>query len=254
MPTGSYPGCCRFFTGVSSGGTCSRLSGSARLGIDDGWNIRCAFHGGATSSLVDGTPWAFTGDTRPSTIAAAGAGAILRPHRRSEVVERDFPRRCSLASNHENANARFITCPLGSDRRRCVSMIDHCPKKHREPLTEAPVLAVVHIVMSTERCVVRLGGPLPRFATRVTRKSFRAAKEFALQRDDTMAAPDVFTSCRVNVQRSRSNECRRDVRSSAPECGCCRREKPEWVHREHGLLQRRHQIGADRPCSRGRGR
>src|SRR3979411_3104312 len=138
MPTGSYPGCCRVFTGVSSGGTCSRLSGSARLGIDDGWNIRCAFHVGATSSLVDGTPCAFTGDTRPSTIAAAGAGAILRPHRRSEVVERDFPPRCSLASNHENANARFITCPLGSDRCRCVSMIDHCPKKHREPLTEAP--------------------------------------------------------------------------------------------------------------------
>ncbi len=42
--------------------------------------------------------------------------------------------------------------------------------------------------MSTERCVVRLGEPLPRFATRVTRKSFRAAKKFALQRDDTMAA------------------------------------------------------------------
>src|SRR5258708_40125701 len=43
--------------------------------------------------------------------------------------------------------------------------------------------------MSTERCVVRLGGPLPRFATRVTRKRFRTAKEFALQRDDTMAVP-----------------------------------------------------------------
>src|ERR1700737_1652303 len=55
--------------------------------------------------------------------------------------------------------------------------------------------------MSTERCVVRLGGPLPRFATRVTRKSFRAAKEFALQRDDAMAgsasARRVESTCNI---------------------------------------------------------
>jgi hypothetical protein len=112
MPTGSYPGCCRFFTGVSSGGTSSRLSGFGRFGIDDGSNIRCAFHGGVTSSAVDGITCAFAGDTSPSTIAAAGAGAILRPRRRSEIAERDISRRSPLASGHENANAHFITCPL----------------------------------------------------------------------------------------------------------------------------------------------
>src|SRR5712671_986804 len=107
--------------------------------------------------------------------------------------------------------------------------------------------------MSTERCVVRLGGPLPRFATRVTRKSFRAAKEFALQRDDTVAAPAsarrVESTC--NALEAKNVE---EIKSSAPECGCCRREKPERVHREHRLLPRRRRIGVDRPCSHWRGK
>src|SRR5580700_5854155 len=121
MPIGSYPGCCRFFTGVSSGGTCSWLFGSVRIGSDDGVNICCAFHGAAISSLADGITWAFAGEARPIMIAAAGAGAILRPRRRNEVAER------------ENENPRSINCPLGEapllPSRRGN---DRCPKKHRE--------------------------------------------------------------------------------------------------------------------------
>src|SRR5580692_4108715 len=96
MPTGSYPGCCLFFTGVSSGATSSRLAGSVRSGSDDGSNTRCAFQGGATSSLVDGITCAFAGDARPIMIAAAGAGAILKPHRRHEIAEREIENPCFM--------------------------------------------------------------------------------------------------------------------------------------------------------------
>jgi antirestriction protein ArdC len=59
---------------------------------------------------------AFTGDTRPSTIAAAGAGAILRPHRRSEVVERDFPRRNYAAEELiAELGAAFLCAEFGFD-------------------------------------------------------------------------------------------------------------------------------------------
>src|SRR5216684_9010739 len=43
-------------------------------------------------------------------------------------------------------------------------------------------------------------------------------------------------SCRFNLIGSR-------FRRSAPECGCCRREKPEWARREHRSLPRRHPNG-----------
>src|SRR6266702_6575832 len=101
MPIGSYPGCCLFFTGISSGGASSRLSGSVRFGSDDGSNIRCAFQGGATSSLVDGITCAIAGEARLIMIAAAGAGAILRPQRRNGFAER------------QNEDPPSITCPLG---------------------------------------------------------------------------------------------------------------------------------------------
>jgi hypothetical protein len=51
--------------------------------------------------LVDGITCAFAGDASPSTIAAAGAGAILRPRRRNKVAER------------EDDNPDSITSPLG---------------------------------------------------------------------------------------------------------------------------------------------
>src|SRR5437773_1624330 len=125
MPIGSYPGCCLFFTGISSGGTSSRLSGSVRFGSADGSNIRCAFHGGATSSLLEGITCAFAGEARLIMVAAAGAAAIMRRHRRNAFAER------------ENEHPPSITCPLGETTHVAIVLgNDRCPKKHREPLTK----------------------------------------------------------------------------------------------------------------------
>ena len=186
-------------------------------------NTRCAFQGAATSSLVDGTTWAFAaGDTRPSTIAAAGTGAILRLRRRSEVAGRDVPRRSSSASNRENENAHSITCPLweatvaGSVNRRhsqpcrCTT---GCPKKHREPLTKAsPSSSSSSSSPSPEHGIVGSEGLLLACNVSDEKKVFRTAKEFAPQSDDTMATSDSSTSCRfrrASVMRSRAMSQRR---------------------------------------------
>src|SRR6185437_3695674 len=121
MPTGSYPGCCLVLTGVSSGGTSSPLSGSVNFGSGDGSNIRCAFHGAATCSVVVGTTCAFAGDTRLRTTAAAGAGALLRPRPRSAIAKQDRFWCSPFASSREKENTHFIThyaSLVRRDRRR----------------------------------------------------------------------------------------------------------------------------------------
>jgi hypothetical protein len=160
MSIGSYPGCCRFFTGMSSGGTSSRLSESFRSGSDDGSNIRCMFHGGATSSLADGIICAFADDVRPSKIAAAGAGTVFRPDRRRAFAERDA--RAALHSRpavkmqmHISSLVLYGKRPAPARPCRCIDLLP----KNILSAHKGASLGVVQIVFSVaEHCVVRSEG------------------------------------------------------------------------------------------------
>lgn len=140
MPTGSYPGCCLLFTGISSGGISSRVSRSVRSGNEDGSKTRCAFHGGVSSSVVGGITCAFDGDARPSTSAVAGhctflKRAIFGPQRSCCVFERVVCTRSPIFLNAVNAKALITHRPsreaLMSAENSEYSIVRRRPESHR---------------------------------------------------------------------------------------------------------------------------